>query len=518
MKKLLFLCFLVSCFVTVWAEPGYQIRVQLRGVKEGTQFFLRDFETQRIINSAHLQKGELLMRGELFDTPRLLWLTTTLKDEFYYCELFMENDTLLIDGDFRNFPYDLTYKGASTHLEYARYQEQIKEIQQTIDSLQHISMYLQDLTSYDSKATRNKRYSKPMKRELKKFANKDNRANFELEVDLKTGRAVDQRNAIRMAFIDRHMDTPASQFLLTQVMKRLPMDSLRYYYSQIPLDMRRSKFPRLISNHINPYADKCIKEADRLIAQQGEDWEMWAWAEEAWKLYEEGVHLNPERTEVYVSLGSIYERLLPVKGVEAYDISIRSLVKFIDSDMAEEEKEVARKRLQDLQYKKKLATSIYPEMVEVKGGTYDMGSTYEEDNNPVHKVTVGDFYISRYEITNYQFAYFIQVYGSRTVRSGPDEGEPLYYESEWGIQQEEAAQGYESHPALYVTWYGAREYSQWAGGRLPTEEEWEYAARGGLYGNRNHLYSGGMELDSLGWYAGNSEGRTHPVGMKNLMN
>ncbi|MCD7914823.1 MAG: SUMF1/EgtB/PvdO family nonheme iron enzyme [Tannerellaceae bacterium] len=514
MKRLLLLCFFFSYSMTTLSAPGYQIRAKISGVKNGTRFFLRDFDTQRIINSAQIEKGELLMKGELFDTPRLVWLTTTLKDEFYYSELFIENDTLLIEGDFRDFLYGLRVQGSSTHQEYARYQEKIKDIQQTIDSLQHISMYLQDLTSDDPKAAKSKRYSKQMKQELKRFVNKDNRVNFELEIDLKTGRAIDRRDVVRMKFIDQHMESPAAQFLLTRVMKKLPMDSLRYFYSHIPLEMRRSKYPRLISNQINPYADQCIKEADRLIAQEGEPWEQVAWAEEAWKLYEEGVHLNPERVEVYIALGSIYERLLPIKGIDAYDISLNSLEKFIASEVTEEEKEVARNRLRDIQYKKKLATSIHPEMVEVKGGTYELGSTYEENNNPLHKVTVNDFYISRYEITNYQFAYFIRAYGSRTVKSGPDEGEPLYYESEWGIQQEEAVPGYESHPALYVTWYGAREYSQWAGGRLPTEDEWEYAARGGRYGNRRHLYSGGMELDSVGWYAGNSEGKTHPVGMK----
>ena len=153
-------------------------------------------------------------------------------------------------------------------------------------------------------------------------------------------------------------------------------------------------------------------------------------------------------------------------------------------------------------------------MIEVKGSTFIMGSTYKEDNNPPHKVTVKSFSISKYEITNFQFAAFLKAYGSQVVKEGPDAGQPLYYECNWGIGQGKPIHGYEAHPAIYITWYGAQAYCQWAGGRLPTEEEWEYAARGGLYGKRDHLYSGGMELDSLGWYAGNSEGKPHPVGMK----
>ncbi|WP_455787598.1 formylglycine-generating enzyme family protein, partial [Parabacteroides goldsteinii] len=209
-----------------------------------------------------------------------------------------------------------------------------------------------------------------------------------------------------------------------------------------------------------------------------------------------------------------YERLLPLKGDEAYDISISYLNKFIESDVREEDREEARKRIKDIEFRKWLSTNINPEMIEVKGSTFIMGSTYKEDNNPPHKVTVKSFSISKYEITNFQFAAFLKAYGSQVVKEGPDAGQPLYYECNWGIGQGIPIHGYEAYPAIYITWYGAQAYCQWAGGRLPTEEEWEYAARGGLYGKRDHLYSGGMELDSLGWYAGNSEGKPHPVGMK----
>ncbi|WP_293667359.1 SUMF1/EgtB/PvdO family nonheme iron enzyme [uncultured Parabacteroides sp.] len=474
------------------ADNSYVIQAHIRDVKNGTVFFLKQFSTQRIINAMRVEDGKLLMKGELSDIPQHLWLCTTIKDEFYYCDLLVDTGKIVIEGSIRDFPNGLHFEGAQTQMQYAAYLNRTQAFRQKLDSLNEVIMRLHKLSTGSDK------YNKHV-------ADGGYKLKEEIEAELLAHRL----DSVRSSFIQTHMDQYAGQFLLTRIMKDLPPDSLKALYSRIPVEMKKTRFTRLISNQINPYADSNIREADNLLRQtSNKASEMNNYAEEAYKLYAQAVQLDSTRTDGYMALASMSERLLPVKGLEAYEISMHYLRKFMESDIRPGEREAAVKRMEDLQFRKWLKLNEEPEMVTVKGGTFEMGSTYKEDNNPLHQVKVGSFRISRYEITNYQFALFLTSQGSEKIKNSP----PMYYPCNWGIQDGKAVPGYEAHPAIYITWYGAQEYCKWAGGRLPTEEEWEFAARGGIHGHRDHLYSGGMELDSLGWYAGNSDGKPHRVG------
>ncbi len=181
-----------------------------------------------------------------------------------------------------------------------------------------------------------------------------------------------------------------------------------------------------------------------------------------------------------------------------------------------------------------------PEMVLVKGGTFMMGNPRtsgpykgDPDEKPPHKVHVNSFYISKYEVTVKEYREFIndksfkefQAFREHKMPDPPDstwfQGHPgvkAYYDQIgkkwWGWQ--------DNHPMQHVTWYDAIAYCNWLseklgyepcyyekdggiycdfsknGFRLPTEAEWEYAARGGNK-SHNYIFSGSNDYAQVGW-------------------
>jgi len=125
-------------------------------------------------------------------------------------------------------------------------------------------------------------------------------------------------------------------------------------------------------------------------------------------------------------------------------------------------------------------------MILIPGGEFQMGDpTGRFKDSPVHTVYVEPFWIDETEVTTTMFAALLNAKGNQEVGVTPWLNtylEPLLtiVQTDDGIWQ--AKEGFENHPARWISWYGARAYCEWIGGRLPTEAEWEKAARGGLEG------------------------------------
>ena len=119
-------------------------------------------------------------------------------------------------------------------------------------------------------------------------------------------------------------------------------------------------------------------------------------------------------------------------------------------------------------------------MVLIPAGEFVMGREGTGDNSPPHTVRLSAYYLDRYEVTNAEYEAFCRATG----RDLPEF---------WGMDVFRSGPKYPDHPVVLVSNGDARDYAAWRGKRLPTEAEWECAARGGLAGMQ---YVGGNTLDS----------------------
>lgn len=135
-----------------------------------------------------------------------------------------------------------------------------------------------------------------------------------------------------------------------------------------------------------------------------------------------------------------------------------------------------------------------PEMVLVPGGQFLMGKEGFGDHSPRHQVHIDPFFLDRYEVTSSSYHAFCEETGHRL---------PEF----WGMDVYRSGPDYPDHPVVGVSWLDAKRYAEWRGARLPTEAEWEYAARGGLV-DKN--YSHGDDLDSTMYAPGGFTGKGGP--------
>lgn len=215
--------------------------------------------------------------------------------------------------------------------------------------------------------------------------------------------------------------------------------------------------------------------------------------------------------------------------------------------IAQKNKEEAARKKQQLEeqerQKQALLKQLEPEMIVVKAGAFNREYTYEEEEKTgflglsskkvsktgTQKVTLTkDFSIGKYQLTVVQFAAFIKDTNHKTD-ADKDGGSYIWTASAWekkaGVNWQHDMTGNahtkstEHHPVIHVSWNDATAFCDWLSKkltkkyRLPTEAEWEFAARGGTQ-SKGYEYSGSNNVDEVAWHYHNSENKTHPVGQK----
>lgn len=150
------------------------------------------------------------------------------------------------------------------------------------------------------------------------------------------------------------------------------------------------------------------------------------------------------------------------------------------------------------------------EMILIPPGGFFMGSDDGgDDEKPLHKVYIDSYYIYKYPVTNFMYCNFlnaIRIDESVVGKWLEIEDENCHIYVDKGLYR--VKKGAEDYPVVNVTWYGADAYARWAGKRLPTEAEWEKAARG----TKGNLYPWGDEWGENKCSHCYGSGKVMPVG------
>ena len=306
------------------------------------------------------------------------------------------------------------------------------------------------------------------------------------------------------------------------------LNSSRLQWKKWKQEYYDSGFVNLSSGQFN--AAVAIEPLQKACTLDPNDQEVWANLGRAYYLIDEYVNaascyrkvtdLDPKDKNAYSNLGNAYFRMgayadaiEPLQKACALDPNCGKFHYYLgraqfELDRLGEAKWAVKKALESdqahhptIKLLKKIEKRSHeiikndnPDMILIPASEFQLGCGNRDapsNEKPIHTVYLDDFYIDKYPVTNAQYKRFIDANSQWRKDHIPREYHNGGYLKHW--KRNNYLSGTANHPVVHVSWYAAMAYAQWVGKRLPTEAEWEKAARGGLV---SQIYPWGNLIDS----------------------
>ncbi len=250
MKTTFYLSLALFCvfflFISCNQEVGYRINGDLTGFKDGTVIYLFDLNTEKTIDSCEIKNNSFEFKGFFSNTPALLWLQTEVNNKSIYTVLLIGNENVSVQGDIKDFPFDVKIAGSKTQDEYNE---------------------LRDLT---------KKYDKKRDSLVSKFfelaaLKKENEANYLMNMPIKVIDSIVQN--ITISYIKTHKKSINSLINLNNLKEQIPYDSIKKLYSNLDVEIKNSEYAKTIELYLKT---KTVDVGDKFfdftaINQKSED-------------------------------------------------------------------------------------------------------------------------------------------------------------------------------------------------------------------------------------------------------
>lgn len=233
MKRCVLIFIAIILSTNIFAQQ-YQINAHVTGFKNGTKIYLNDTELDVNIDSAIIKDDRFVMTGH-FDSPKCLWLTANQDKNFYYSTLLLGNDHLIITGDIKDFPHDLSFKGSKIMDGHKELMDLIK------DNFKHRNKLVEEY-------------------QLVLRGNPDSVSKKSREIWATINRLDKVREEVTKQYVISHLNTYEGVVSLFNLKDKISRDSMQLLYNKINPRFKKTEFAQRVATYLK--VGKILEEGD----------------------------------------------------------------------------------------------------------------------------------------------------------------------------------------------------------------------------------------------------------------